>query len=148
MIGQPLPVFHIKRTSKKMYLKNETNTNIVRLSPTAGIYIRCVIKNHSYNLSSIPFNPTAKIESYIEPNNMRRPLGLKIHEILEIFVRILYVPLALASLGVSIAMGILPSNYKMDPLAYDDFGGENYPFPTLCFVCKINSFAFYSNSKV
>jgi hypothetical protein len=79
---------------------------------------------------------------------MRQPLGLKFHEILENIIRILCIPLALASLGVSIAMGILPSNYEMDPGSFDDFGGETYQFPTMCLVYKIISLIFNSNYNI
>jgi hypothetical protein len=76
---------------------------------------------------------------------MRKPI---ISIFIEATARILCILLTLAGLGISIAMGILPSNYKIDPGSLGDFGGESAPPPVTAFVCKPVSRQAVSNCDV
>jgi hypothetical protein len=58
---------------------------------------------------------------------------------IEVTARILTVLLAITGLGISIAVGVLPSSYRMDPGSLDDFDGEIAPPPAITFVCKFTS---------
>jgi hypothetical protein len=62
--------------------------------------------------------------------------ALKFAERMEITARILCILLALAALGISIAMGALPRDYKMDLGSSDDFNGETAPGPVIIVVCR------------
>jgi len=70
---------------------------------------------------------------------VRGQRGLRIVKKMEINAWILCILLALATFGISMAMGALPTDYKMDPESSDDFHEETIPGSVIAVVCRFIS---------
>jgi hypothetical protein len=70
---------------------------------------------------------------------VRGQRGLRIVKKMEINAWILWILLSLATLDISIAMGILATAYKMDPESSDDFHEETIPGSVIAVVCRFIS---------